>query len=1100
MLGNQCVPTIMHNHESDPALPPGFGPFPSFSPGATQDSGAHTGITAVSSSTSESVSITRTENQRKSRRNRRSVDYSQFDNCAEDTSLTSEDLPLGHSLPKGVLRGCAECLNCQKVVARWKPDSACRPSVDDAPVFYPREEEFKDTLNYIESIRPYAEPYGICRIVPPWSWRPPCQLKAKNIWENSKFVTRVQRLNELQNRGAMSKSCQSQNTMRKRRKVVENGTNQARMNPSAVERFGFEPGPEFTLETFKKYADDFRREYFGGDANPGFEPSVENIEGEYWRIVEKPTAEIEVLYGADLETKSFGSGFPQSVASTTNSSETDDEYIKSGWNLNNFPKLSGSVLSFESGDISGVLVPWLYVGMCFSSFCWHVEDHHFYSLNYMHWGAPKIWYGVPGIDAPKLEAAMKKYLPDLFEEQPDLLHNLVTQFSPSLLKQEGVPVYRSVQREGEFVLTFPRAYHAGFNCGFNCAEAVNVAPIDWLPHGQNAIEMYREQARKISVSHDKLLLGASSEAVRARWEIMFMKNNSEDNLRWKNASGPNGILSRALKARIGVECERRENLCNPSQPKKMEPDFDSTDRECVVCHYDLHLSAAGCTCNPDRFACLLHAKDLCTCDWSTRFFLFRYDTAELNILADAVSGKLSAVHRWCLSHLHLSLSSCISKGNTRNTLKEEVKKETGKHTIANVPKVEVKGLTNNNGIKKEGFISTEPGKGEKVVAKVENKPTSLLVLKHTCARINNLPNSLTQFQQKEEECKSSGSNPTNSSSQLTSLRIDKETVPSKETKKETMQAVPTSTVILQNALASNGDATLHHTCKDIVPVKDDPKLNSSQLLDQKLAIATSESTSECTTSESAPKTESVVVALSCKPDPRWRKNKGGPRVASVVRKIYYTVELLEYGFVLSGNKWCTGQVIYPKGFKSRVKYFSVIDPTKMCYYISEILDGGDMGPLFMVTVEESRNEVFAHVSAMRCWEMVRERVNVEIRKQHIKGKTELTILQPPGSIDGLQMFGLTSPHIVEAIEALDRDQVCTEYWSSRPNAQQIPATSPFPTPKFEKSLPSSISVLEMLLKKANPDELQALRSILSNEIPKQEALFLINKQIERFQC
>jgi JmjC domain, hydroxylase len=55
-----------------------------------------------------------------------------------------------------------------------------------------------------------------------------------------------------------------------------------------------------------------------------------------------------------------------------------------------------------------------------------VEDHHLYSLNYMHLGAPKIWYGVPGNDAVQLEAAMKKHLPDLFEEQPDLLHNLVS--------------------------------------------------------------------------------------------------------------------------------------------------------------------------------------------------------------------------------------------------------------------------------------------------------------------------------------------------------------------------------------------------------------------------------------------------------------------------------------------------------------------------------------------------------------------------------------------------------------------------------------------------------------------------------------------------
>lgn len=66
-----------------------------------------------------------------------------------------------------------------------------------------------------------------------------------------------------------------------------------------------------------------------------------------------------------------------------------------------------------------------------------------------------------------------------------------------------------------------------------------------------------------------------------------------------------------------------------------------------------------------------------------------------------------------------------------------------------------------------------------------------------------------------------------------------------------------------------------------------------------------------------------------------------------------------------------------------------------------------------VMVEECRNEVFIHLSAMRCWEMVRERVNVEIRKQHIKGNTELTILQPPGSLDGLDMFGLTSPNIVK---------------------------------------------------------------------------------------
>jgi hypothetical protein len=50
-----------------------------------------------------------------------------------------------------------------------------------------------------------------------------------------------------------------------------------------------------------------------------------------------------------------------------------------------------------------VLVPWLYVGSTFSSFCWHFEDHMLYSINYNHLGAAKTWYGVPGSAAEAFE-------------------------------------------------------------------------------------------------------------------------------------------------------------------------------------------------------------------------------------------------------------------------------------------------------------------------------------------------------------------------------------------------------------------------------------------------------------------------------------------------------------------------------------------------------------------------------------------------------------------------------------------------------------------------------------------------------------------------
>ncbi|AQK55598.1 Putative lysine-specific demethylase JMJ16 [Zea mays] len=481
MMGTECIMATLGG-DPEPSIPPGFGPFVALALQGIQNNAksadAHSSSAQAAHCMEKDVEVLEhgsahgwsdtpastsgTHSCRRSLRNRPPIDYSQFDLISdEESDVESAEKGVGlvrrrRQLPKGVLRGCAQCADCQKVVARWNPSGARRPVLEEAPVFYPSEEEFKDTLKYIESIRSTAEPYGICRIVPPPSWKPPCLLKEKNIWECSKFCTRVQKVDKLQNRKS-SKKGRRGGMMKKRRKLLElEDNNNINHNQTGVqqnqERFGFEPGPEFTLQTFKKYADDFREQYFKKEVPADSPPSVEDIEGEYWRIVEKPTEEIEVVYGADLETGTFGSGFPKSSPEVK--SDVEHKYLESGWNLNNLPRLQGSVLSFEGGDISGVLVPWLYVGMCFSSFCWHVEDHHLYSLNYMHWGAPKMWYGVPGKDAVNLEAAMRKHLPDLFEEQPDLLHNLVTQFSTSLLKSEGVPVYRCVQHEGEFVLTF----------------------------------------------------------------------------------------------------------------------------------------------------------------------------------------------------------------------------------------------------------------------------------------------------------------------------------------------------------------------------------------------------------------------------------------------------------------------------------------------------------------------------------------------------------------------------------------------------------------------------------------------------------------------
>lgn len=61
----------------------------------------------------------------------------------------------------------------------------------------------------------------------------------------------------------------------------------------------------------------------------------------------------------------------------------------------------------------------------------------------------------------------------------------------AVMQARGVPVHRLVHQEGSFVITFPNAYHSGFNTGFNCAEAVNFGPPNWLPYGTDIAEKYR---------------------------------------------------------------------------------------------------------------------------------------------------------------------------------------------------------------------------------------------------------------------------------------------------------------------------------------------------------------------------------------------------------------------------------------------------------------------------------------------------------------------------------------------------------------------------------------------------------------------------------
>jgi hypothetical protein len=387
-----------------------------------------------------------------------------------------------------------------------------------------------------------------------------------------------------------------------------------------------------------------------------------NLERDYWDIVETPVHRVVVEYGNDVDTTEFGSGFPASergrcingkinpekVGEPEPKFGTADFYKETGWNLKNIPCSPDSILRHVRVGINGINVPWLYFGCLFSTFCWHNEDNYLYSINYHHKGAPKQWYGVPGTkkDAAGVEKVFKNYLSMKMRDMPDLLHHITTMFSPRLLQKADVPVYSLLQNPGEFVVTFPRAFHGGFSMGPNVGEAVNFATHDWIAHGADASERYRSFARPAVFSHDRLTftmanhLKEQKKFETCKLLAAELERVINEELRLRAKLIKSGV--RDVSEQIDLPHNRLDQLDEESA------DYDDK-RLCHACKHVCFFSAVACECSQSKVSCLRHSHYMCRCPTERKYLMIWSNDSEMNKTRDEVK-------RFC-EHLEEGLSA-----------------------------------------------------------------------------------------------------------------------------------------------------------------------------------------------------------------------------------------------------------------------------------------------------------------------------------------------------------------------------------------------------------------------------------------------------------
>lgn len=110
---------------------------------------------------------------------------------------------------------------------------------------------------------------------------------------------------------------------------------------------------------------------------------------------------------------------------------------------------------------------------------------------------------IPPTEIAKFEQLLKKIYSADYLACPDSASHKFMLTSPQLLIRYNIPFVCVIQKPREVMVTYPGAYHQGFNTGPNIAEAINFGTKQWL---KSAIQFLEKTKCTCSKSSTRIFI------------------------------------------------------------------------------------------------------------------------------------------------------------------------------------------------------------------------------------------------------------------------------------------------------------------------------------------------------------------------------------------------------------------------------------------------------------------------------------------------------------------------------------------------------------------------------------------------------------------